>query len=75
MSAPSSSTSPELAVNAPLIRLKKVLFPAPFGPITADNEPEGNASDTSSMARTPPNALVRFLISSFIARACPKSAG
>ena len=67
MSRPSSSTSPESGGNAPLIRLKKVLLPAPLGPITADSEPDGNVSDTSSIALRPPNALVRFLISSFIA--------
>ena len=67
ISRPSSSTSPKSAGNAPLIRLKKVLLPAPFGPITAESDPDGKASDTSSMALRPPNALVRFLISSFIA--------
>ena len=74
-SSPSSRTCPESGGKAPLMRLKKVLLPAPLGPITADSEPEGKVIDTSSMAWTPPNALVRFRISSFIATDPARTAG
>ena len=43
MSSPSSSTSPASGGNAPLIRLKNVLLPAPFGPIIAESEPDGKS--------------------------------
>ena len=38
-STPSSRIWPESGCSAPVIRLKKVLLPAPFGPITAVSEP------------------------------------
>ncbi len=36
---PLSRISPALAPKRPLIRLKSVLLPAPFGPITATRSP------------------------------------
>ncbi len=36
---PSKEISPELGCCAPEIRLKSVLFPAPFGPITPKSSP------------------------------------
>ena len=39
---------------APEIRLKKVVLPAPFGPMIAVSEPGANLSETSWIAATPP---------------------
>ena len=38
-------------------RLNSVLFPAPFGPMSAVSVPAGTSNETSSIATTPPNAL------------------
>ena len=36
---PSNTISPELAGNTPVIKLKSVVLPAPFGPITPNTSP------------------------------------
>src|SRR5580700_2776418 len=41
------------------MRLKTVVLPAPFGPISAVTLPCGTAKDTWSTARSPPKDLVR----------------
>ena len=53
-STPLSRIWPESGLNAPVMRLKNVLLPAPFGPITAVSEPSAKSSETSSVALTPP---------------------
>src|SRR5262245_17337045 len=60
MSSRSSSTRPASGRNAPVIRLKNVVLPAPFGPITAVSEPASKCRLTSFMATTPPNDLRKF---------------
>ena len=55
------------ASSAPVIRLKNVLLPAPFGPITAVSEPSAKSSETSSVAFTPPKDFARLRISSIAA--------
>src|SRR5262245_2875007 len=44
---------PALGANTPAIRLKSVVLPAPFGPITAKIEPSGTAKLTLATARSP----------------------
>jgi hypothetical protein len=41
------------------MRLKKVVLPAPLGPITADKEPLGKFIETSEVAVTPPKDLLK----------------
>ena len=60
MSSPWKSTLPLSGTMAPDIRLKKVLLPAPFGPITAVSVPCVNFRLTSLVAATPPKRLIRF---------------
>src|SRR5499426_518724 len=52
-SRPLSSTCPESARRWPVIRLKSVVLPAPFGPMIALIEPRGTAKLTPSTARKP----------------------
>src|SRR6185437_13507661 len=63
-SQPSNSMLPELGPKKPLIRLKNVVFPAPFGPMMARNSPASTLSDTSCTATRLPKRLVAFLTSS-----------
>src|SRR5690349_8653000 len=53
---PRQRTSPPSARSWPLTMLKNVDLPAPLGPISARISPRDSANDTSSTARTPPNA-------------------
>src|SRR4030095_13140829 len=59
--------APASALNAPVMRLKNVLLPAPFGPMTAVSEPSAKSSVTSSVAFTPPKDFERPRISSMSA--------
>ena len=54
MSSPASVTRPLSGRIAPEMRLKKVVLPAPFGPMIAVSEPGANLSETSWIAATPP---------------------
>jgi hypothetical protein len=49
-SRPSKWIVPVVGAKRPLTRLKKVVLPAPFGPMIARNSPGSIASDTSSIA-------------------------
>ncbi len=64
MSRPSKLMVPEVGGKNPLIRLKNVVLPAPFGPMIAHNSPFATVSDTSRTATRLPNRLVTLLISS-----------
>src|SRR6266851_3910706 len=57
---PSSSTRPEVGGMEPAIMLNKVVFPAPFGPITPRISPSSNWRSTASTAFRPPNRLERL---------------
>ena len=54
MSSPDKVTRPLSGRIAPEIRLKKVVLPAPLGPMIAVSEPGANSSETSWIAATPP---------------------
>ena len=54
MSSPESMTRPASGRIAPEIRLKKVVLPAPFGPMIAVSEPGANFERDILIAATPP---------------------
>ena len=59
MSSPSNTIRPEDGVRKPLIRLKNVVLPAPFGPITARSSPGSTVIETLSTAtRLPKRRLM-----------------
>src|SRR3954447_1089697 len=58
MLLPWNSTSPDVGAYTPVIALKQVVLPAPFGPIRPRISPGRMSNDTSSSATTPPNRIV-----------------
>src|SRR3954468_16037805 len=60
MSSPSSRMRPASGRIAPEMRLKKLVLPAPLGPITAVNDPAVKCRLTSLIALTPPKDFCRF---------------
>ena len=46
---------PDVTGYTPVIKLKIVVFPAPFGPINATRSPAASENETSWMTRKPPN--------------------
>src|SRR4051812_9209317 len=61
---PSNRTCPRVGLSAPATRLKHVVLPAPFGPISAVMRPGASAKLTSLTATNPWKDLVRFFTSS-----------
>src|SRR5579871_5034076 len=59
-SSPSKTILPALGVRNPLMRLKKVVLPAPLGPITARSSPGSTVNDTPLTATRLPNVRVTF---------------
>src|SRR5437868_79021 len=59
MSCPSKCTRPAVGLYTPVSMLKKVVFPAPFGPIRLTIDPVGTVKSTSSTATRPPNSFRR----------------
>ena len=55
--SPSSSSVPASGSTKPQIALNKVVFPAPFGPITPTTSPWFNCKCTSLSARNPPKEI------------------
>src|SRR6516164_8445997 len=68
MSRPSSSTRPPSGMIWPVIRLKRVDFPAPFGPTTAAIWRVSTVRLTPPTATKPANALCKSWTSSIAAR-------
>src|SRR5262245_61983121 len=62
--SPSNVIVPDTGDTTPLIVLKSVDFPAPFGPTSVTNRPPGTDSVTSVRARKPPYATERPFTSS-----------
>src|SRR5437588_2571725 len=54
--SPRNRTRPAVARRKPVMTLNSVVFPAPLGPISPTISPSATANDTSSTARSPPNA-------------------
>src|SRR5499426_2747449 len=59
MSRPSKMIRPDVGVCCPVSRLKKVVFPAPLGPITECSEPSATSIVTALTAVSAPKDLVR----------------
>src|SRR5262249_35044708 len=59
MSRPSKMIRPAVGECCPVSRLKKVVFPAPLGPITECSEPSSTSIVTALTAVSPPKDLVR----------------
>ena len=59
MSVPSNRIVPSVGCSVLVSRLKQVVFPAPFGPISAWIEPRRTDRSTFFTAAKPPNILVR----------------
>ena len=55
MSCPSKVTVPLVGLYKPVSTLKKVVLPAPFGPINETTPPVGISNETLSTATRPPN--------------------
>src|SRR6185437_11922576 len=72
MSRPSSSTWPRSGRKCPVIRLKKVDFPAPFGPMTAVICCVSTRRLTESTATKPAKVLVRPRMSSMAPAPAPQ---
>src|SRR5207245_1591804 len=64
ISRPSSRMLPASGTMSPVIRLKRVVLPEPFGPITLTSSPAWTVSVMSSAAATPPKLLRKPSISS-----------
>src|SRR5262245_13879299 len=62
MSAPSKRMRPALGASSPVSCAMSVVFPAPFGPMTAWSSPRGTSSEIASEATTPPKRLVNASI-------------
>src|SRR2546426_896431 len=56
---PSYSIRPRVGARYPVIALKAVVFPAPFGPITLVIVPGWTSKDTPASAATPPKLTAR----------------
>src|SRR4030095_14661212 len=59
ISWPSKRIRPDVGASCPVSKLKKVVFPAPFGPITECSEPSSTSSVTALTAVRAPKDLVR----------------
>src|SRR5215469_8157317 len=59
MSRPSKMIRPDVGVCCPVSRLKKVVFPAPLGPITECSEPSSTSIVTALTAVSAPKDFVR----------------
>src|SRR5665213_31492 len=68
MSAPRKRIVPAVGRASPDRQLKKVLLPAPFGPIRPSSSPASSIRSAPSTARNAPNALTMPLASSSTAR-------
>ncbi len=61
MSWPSKTMRPAVGEKNPVIRLKKVVLPAPLGPMMARNSPGSTVIDTSLTAIRLPKCFETFL--------------
>jgi hypothetical protein len=57
MSSSSNSIRPLVGLYTPVSMLKKVVLPAPFGPIRLMVDPRGMVKSTLSTATRPPNSF------------------
>src|ERR1039457_4564850 len=62
ISSPFRNTLPLLGRQLPVMALKKVVFPAPFGPMTERISPSLTWMETPVSAFSPPNSTERFSV-------------
>src|SRR5665213_589437 len=62
MSSPLKTMLPEVGRSTPVMQLKNVLLPAPFGPMTARISPAPSSKSTALSAAKPPNRPVSLSI-------------
>src|SRR5437899_1862794 len=74
MSSPLNKMRPDEGRNTPVRQLKKVLFPAPFGPMMAQISPRSISKFTLLRAVRPPKRLVRPSVRSTGPGAAPRLA-
>ena len=73
MSRPNSSTAPESGAISPVMRLNRVVLPAPFGPMIRRRSPGSTARLTLVVTRRPPNDLQRLRTASALMALAPRS--
>src|SRR2546428_14075008 len=59
MSRSNSVTAPRSGFSSPVMRLKSVVLPAPFGPMISRRSPGSTVRLTPEVTRSPPNDLSR----------------
>src|SRR5260370_5444854 len=64
MSSPARKIAPDVGRRTPVRQLKKVLLPAPLGPMMARTSPLGTAKSTPLRAVSPPKRTVSFSVRS-----------
>src|SRR4029453_3491252 len=74
MSSPLNRMRPEVGRMTPVRQLKKVLFPAPFGPMMARISPFATSKLTRLSAVSPPKRTVRSSVRSTGVPAAPRPA-
>src|SRR3569833_4194491 len=62
MSRPSNAMLPDVEPRKPETMLKKVVLPAPFGPITANRLPSGTSRSIALLATSPSKRLVSSVV-------------
>src|SRR5258707_6175136 len=60
MSRSNKLTEPPSGRSSPVIRLKRVVLPAPLGPMIRRRSPASTARSTPDVTRSPPNDFVRL---------------
>src|SRR5213593_1760748 len=66
MSRSKSAIAPRSGFSSPVMRLKSVVLPAPFGPMMRRRSPGSTARLTPEVTRSPPNDLSRSLTASAV---------
>src|SRR2546422_8099361 len=66
MSRSKSAIAPRSGRSSPVMRLKSVVLPAPFGPMMRRRSPGSTARLTPEVTRSPPNDLSRSLTASAV---------
>ena len=75
MSRSKSVTEPPSGRSSPVMRLKSVVFPAPFGPMMRRRSPGSTLRLTSAVTRRPPNRFSRLRTPSAVIARAPGARG
>ncbi len=74
MSRPNSAIEPLSGASSPVMRLNKVVLPAPFGPMISRRSPGSTLRLTLVVTRKPPNDLLKLSTTSAVMAAAPSDA-